>query len=55
MQDAPAQFSCRSSIDIAATSSGQANLKSAETSKCDAHRAVGVHPASEPLTGRMTF
>ena len=55
MMDAPAQFSCRSNTDIAATSSGQADLKSAETSTPDAYTAVGVLPASEPLTGRMTF
>lgn len=52
---APAQFSCGSNTDSAATSSRQTNLKSADAITCDAPTAVGVHPASELLTGRMTF
>lgn len=55
MLDAPAQFSSRSNIDTAATSSGQTSLKNAESSMYDAHTVTGVCPASEPLTERMTF
>lgn len=49
-----AQFSSRSNTDIVATS-GQTSLKNADSSTCDAHTVIGVCPASEPPTERMTF